>query len=46
MLDGRAVDLDDCRKMGIAMFAGEAEGRLDMVLQTRLKADSRQYMTS
>jgi len=33
MLDGHAVDLDDCRKMGIAMFAGEAEGRLDMVLQ-------------
>ena len=33
MLDGRAVDLDACRKMGIAMFAGEAEGRLDMVLR-------------
>jgi hypothetical protein len=33
MLDGRAVDLDDCRQMGIAMFAGEAEGRLHMVLQ-------------
>src|SRR5215468_7764467 len=33
MLDGHAVDLDDCRKMGIAMFAGEAEGRLHMVLQ-------------
>jgi len=28
MLDGRAVDLDACRDMGIAMFAGEAEGRL------------------
>ena len=26
MLDGRAVDLDACREMGIAMFAGEAEG--------------------
>jgi len=33
MLDGRAVELDECRKMGIAMFAGEAEGRLDMVLR-------------
>jgi hypothetical protein len=33
MLDGRAVDLDACRKMGIAMFAGEAEGRLDTVLR-------------
>jgi hypothetical protein len=33
MLDGRAVDLDACRKMGIAMFAGEAEGRLDAVLR-------------
>jgi Radical SAM superfamily len=33
MLDGHAIDLDDCRKMGIAMFAGEAEGRLDMVLR-------------
>jgi Radical SAM superfamily len=32
MLDGRAVDLDACREMGIAMFAGEAEGRLDVVL--------------
>jgi hypothetical protein len=32
MLDGRAVDLDACREMGIAMFAGEAEGRLDEVL--------------
>jgi hypothetical protein len=43
MLDGRAVDLDACRKMGIAMFAGEAEGRLDMVLrdaaQGRLAAE-------
>ena len=33
MLDGRAVDLDACRDMGIAMFAGEAEGRLDQVLR-------------
>ena len=33
MLDGRAVELDACRDMGIAMFAGEAEGRLDLVLR-------------
>jgi len=33
MLDGRAIDLDACRDMGIAMFAGEAEGRLDRVLR-------------
>jgi radical SAM superfamily enzyme YgiQ (UPF0313 family) len=32
MLDGHAVGLDACRDMGIAMFAGEAEGRLDRVL--------------
>jgi hypothetical protein len=33
MLDGRAVDLDACREMGIAMFAGEAEGRFELVLR-------------
>ena len=33
MLDGRAVDLDACRDMGVAMFAGEAEGRLDIMLR-------------
>ena len=33
MLDGRAVELDACRDMGIAMFAGELEGRLDLVLR-------------
>jgi Radical SAM superfamily len=33
MLDGCAVDLDACRDMGVSMFAGEAEGRLDLVLQ-------------
>jgi hypothetical protein len=33
MLDGEAVDLVACRELGIAMFAGEAEGRLDKVLQ-------------
>jgi radical SAM superfamily enzyme YgiQ (UPF0313 family) len=32
MLDGRAVDLDACRNLGISMFAGEAEGRFDAVL--------------
>src|SRR5215475_4262910 len=34
MLDGGAVELDACRDLGIAMFAGEAEGgRLDTVLR-------------
>ncbi|KAA0700603.1 radical SAM protein [Neorhizobium sp. P12A] len=33
MLDGTAIELDACRDMGISMFAGEAEGRLDMVLR-------------
>jgi radical SAM superfamily enzyme len=33
MLDGRAIDLDACRNMGVSMFAGEAEGRLDIVLR-------------
>ena len=33
MLDGRAVELEACRNMGISMFAGESEGRLDMVLR-------------
>src|SRR5215510_3833052 len=33
MLDGRAVDLDACRDMGICMFAGEAEGRFDILLR-------------
>ena len=37
MLDGRAVELDACRDMGIAMFAGEAEGRLDLVLRDAAK---------
>ena len=32
MLDGRAIDLDACRDMGITMFAGEAEGRFDALL--------------
>lgn len=42
MLDGSAVDLDVCRSMNVSLFAGEAEGRLDIVLQDaaagRLKA--------
>jgi hypothetical protein len=33
MLDGRAVGLDACRDMGISMFAGEVEGRLERVLR-------------
>jgi hypothetical protein len=33
MLDGRAVGLDACRDMGISMFAGEAEGRFELVLR-------------
>jgi len=33
MLDGHAVGLDECREMGVAMFAGEAEDRLETVLQ-------------
>jgi radical SAM superfamily enzyme YgiQ (UPF0313 family) len=32
MLDGRAVDLDACRDMGVTMFAGEAEGRLEAMI--------------
>jgi len=32
MLDGRAVDLDACRDIGVAIFAGEAEGRLEAVI--------------
>ncbi len=33
MIDGHALGLDTCREMGIAMFAGEVEGRLDEVLR-------------
>jgi radical SAM superfamily enzyme YgiQ (UPF0313 family) len=33
MLDGKAVELDACREMGVAMFAGEAEGRLEALLR-------------
>jgi hypothetical protein len=33
MLAGHAIDLDACRDLGVAMFAGEAEGRLELVLR-------------
>ena len=33
MLDGTAIGLELAREMGIAMFAGEAEGRFDAVLR-------------
>src|SRR3954454_19844812 len=33
MLDGRAIELDACRNMGVSIFAGEAEGRFDAVLR-------------
>jgi radical SAM superfamily enzyme YgiQ (UPF0313 family) len=33
MLDGHAVGLDAARNLGVAIFAGEAEGRLDLVLR-------------
>ena len=32
MLDGKAVDLDACRELGISIFAGELEDRLEAVL--------------
>jgi hypothetical protein len=33
MLDGRDRGLDSAKTMGLSLFAGEAEGRLDQVLQ-------------
>ncbi len=33
MLDGKAVDLDAARELGVSMFAGEAEGRFETLLQ-------------
>ena len=33
MLDGTAVDLDRARESGISIFAGEAEGRFEILLQ-------------
>ncbi|ABD06607.1 Radical SAM [Rhodopseudomonas palustris HaA2] len=37
MLDGKAVDLDACRDLGVSIFAGEAEGRIDLLLQDAAK---------
>src|SRR5258708_2903967 len=34
MLDGHAVGLDACRDMGIAIFAGEAEGRFEALFRS------------
>jgi radical SAM superfamily enzyme YgiQ (UPF0313 family) len=43
MLDGSAVDLDRARELGVTIFAGEAEGRFETLLQEaaggRLKPD-------
>jgi Radical SAM superfamily len=33
MLTGGAVELDKCRDLGVAMYAGECEGRLDELLR-------------
>jgi hypothetical protein len=33
MLDGKAVGLDACRELGVSMFAGEVEDRLDTLLR-------------
>jgi radical SAM superfamily enzyme YgiQ (UPF0313 family) len=33
MLDGTAVDLDRARELGVTLFAGEAEGRFEMLMQ-------------
>ena len=33
MLDGNAVQLDRARELGVTIFAGEAEGRLEMLLK-------------
>ena len=46
MLDGRAVELEACRNMGISMFAGEAEGRLDMVLRDAAAGSLPRFTTS
>ncbi|MGE0503037.1 MAG: radical SAM protein [Rhizobiaceae bacterium] len=39
MLDGKAVDLDACRQLGVSIFAGEAEGRLDTVLRDAIAGE-------
>ena len=46
MLDGDAVNLDACRDMGVSIFAGEAEGRLDGVLRTPPRVSFRPSTTS
>src|SRR3984893_3112995 len=33
MLDGTAVDLDRARELGVSIFAGEAEGRFETLVQ-------------
>ncbi len=33
MIDGHALGLDDCRALGVAMVAGEIEGRFDAILR-------------
>ena len=33
MLDGNAVQLDRARELGVTIFAGEAEGRLEMLIK-------------
>lgn len=33
MLDGKAVDLDRARELGVTLFAGEAEGRFEVLLR-------------
>jgi radical SAM superfamily enzyme YgiQ (UPF0313 family) len=33
MIDEHALGLDECRALGVSMFAGELEGRIDTVLQ-------------
>ena len=33
MLDGKAVQLDAARELGVTIFAGEAEGRLEMLVK-------------
>lgn len=38
MLDGKAVDLDACREIGVSMFAGEVEGRLDILLRDAVES--------
>lgn len=46
MLDGREVDLDVCHDMGVAIFAGEARGRLESVIADVAARDaSRRYTT-